>query len=112
MESNSEPGRIQCSRKSYELLQTQLPDLKLLCRGAIHIKGKGRMITYWVNEERSPEMAETKTIEKKGYRVVQIKDEKAAPTSHGNEFRQFLRQGLDPSSSRHSDSSFSRDLEV
>ena len=29
MESNSEPGRIQCSRKSYELLQTQLPDLKL-----------------------------------------------------------------------------------
>ena len=108
MESNSEPGRIQCSRKSYELLQVQLPDLKMRCRGAIFIKGKGRMITYWVNEEQKPEMA----TPKKGYRV-RIADDKTSTTSNsqGNDFRQYLRQNLEHSS-YNSDSTFSRDLGV
>ena len=50
MESNSLPGRIQCSDRSAELLQIQCPELPIASRGKINIKGKGEMHTFWVNE--------------------------------------------------------------
>jgi class 3 adenylate cyclase len=50
MESNSEPGRIHCSERSAKLLQKQAPQIPVKLRGNIDIKGKGEMVTYWVNE--------------------------------------------------------------
>ena len=48
MESNSLPGRIQCSETTANLLRQQAPHMDLKCRGTIPIKGKGEMTTYWV----------------------------------------------------------------
>jgi len=53
MESNSLPGRIQCSDESAALLKLQAPEMPILKRGTIRVKGKGEMRTYWVNEARS-----------------------------------------------------------
>uniref|UniRef100_A0A7S1DAK1 Guanylate cyclase n=1 Tax=Cyclophora tenuis TaxID=216820 RepID=A0A7S1DAK1_CYCTE len=50
MESNSLPGRIQCSDRSAELLMAQSSEIPMASRGKINIKGKGEMYTYWVNE--------------------------------------------------------------
>jgi len=50
MESNSAPGRILCSEQSAMLLGLQCPDIPLLYRGLTAVKGKGDMVTYWVNE--------------------------------------------------------------
>jgi class 3 adenylate cyclase len=51
MESNSLANRIHCSDSSAALLKEQHPNLSLNPRGAIEIKGKGEMETYWVNED-------------------------------------------------------------
>ncbi|CAJ1970313.1 unnamed protein product [Cylindrotheca closterium] len=48
MESNSEKGRIHCSKASAKLLMTQAPEIKVRLRGETEIKGKGKMTTYWV----------------------------------------------------------------
>jgi hypothetical protein len=50
MESNSSPGRILCSEQSAMLLGLQCPDIPLLYRGLTSVKGKGDLVTYWVNE--------------------------------------------------------------
>jgi class 3 adenylate cyclase len=50
MESNSLPGRIQCSARTADIIKTEDPSLPLVARGKIHVKGKGEMFTYWVNE--------------------------------------------------------------
>lgn len=51
MESNSKENRIHCSKSSAELLEVQYPELPLRPRGRIAIKGKGRMETFWVDED-------------------------------------------------------------
>jgi len=51
MESNSLPGRIQCSDRTAELLKKQCPELPIVSRGQIRIKGKGEMLTFWVDEK-------------------------------------------------------------
>ena len=48
MESNSKSGRIHCSERSAKLLQDQAPGILTRCRGEIKVKGKGEMVTYWV----------------------------------------------------------------
>eukprot|EP00980_Cylindrotheca_fusiformis_P000777 scaffold184_cov125-Cylindrotheca_fusiformis.AAC.12 len=48
MESNSEEGRIHCSKASAKQLMNQAPEIPLKLRGETHIKGKGKMVTYWV----------------------------------------------------------------
>lgn len=48
MESNSVVGRVHCTSASAQLLMTQAPDLPVTLRGKIKVKGKGRMVTYWV----------------------------------------------------------------
>ena len=53
MESNSKANRIHCSAISAEILSKQAPTIPLRSRGAIPIKGKGNIHTYWVNEEGS-----------------------------------------------------------
>ena len=50
MESNSLPGRIQCSELSAKLLEQQCPLMPMNPRGEIEVKGKGSMSTVWVNE--------------------------------------------------------------
>lgn len=53
MESNSKVNRIHCSDASAQLLRTQCPYLPLSSRGKIKIKGKGEMVTWWVNDDTS-----------------------------------------------------------
>jgi hypothetical protein len=48
MESNSSPGRIHCSEDSAKLIQDRAPDIDLISRGSIGVKGKGNMHTFWV----------------------------------------------------------------
>jgi len=50
MESNSLPGRIHCSDRAAALLKDQAPNLSILRRGTISVKGKGEMETSWVTE--------------------------------------------------------------
>jgi urea transport system substrate-binding protein len=45
MESHSEVGKIQVTAATYELLKQQFV---LEERGAIEVKGKGQMRTYWL----------------------------------------------------------------
>ena len=91
MESASESGRIQCSRKTAAILRIQMPDLKLVRRGPIHVKGKGTMVTYWVNEDPPVEAPETAAVGEKSVRIAtNIKPKKGS-----DDFRQYLRQQLD-----------------
>ena len=49
MESNSLPGKIQCSERSARLVAKQDPAITIVPRGEISIKGKGTMETFWVD---------------------------------------------------------------
>jgi hypothetical protein len=51
MESNSKVNRIHCSRAAAEILHKQAPEIPCRSRGVIPIKGKGKMKTYWVNDD-------------------------------------------------------------
>ena len=54
MESSSEKNRIHCSKKVAELLHEQgADDESVEPRGAVCIKGKGTMNTYWYNPQQS-----------------------------------------------------------
>ena len=61
MESNSLPGRIQCSAISAKILQDSGSDVAIRERGKIQIKGKGQMETFWIGEDHDfyPEEAST-----------------------------------------------------
>lgn len=50
MESNSAPGRINCSEATANLLK-QCGKFELESRGEIDVKGKGKMNLYWVNSK-------------------------------------------------------------
>ncbi|XP_001509130.2 atrial natriuretic peptide receptor 1-like [Ornithorhynchus anatinus] len=47
MESTSEALKIQCSSSAYQLLE-QIGNYRLVCRGNLQVKGKGEMVTYWL----------------------------------------------------------------
>jgi len=53
MESNSEKNRIHCSELSATLLRKQCPRMRIFPRGAIDVKGKGEMKTFWIHTEGS-----------------------------------------------------------
>lgn len=48
MESTSLPGKIQCSDHSAAFVQRQCPEMLIVSRGPIPIKGKGEMNTFFV----------------------------------------------------------------
>ncbi|NEO85049.1 MAG: adenylate/guanylate cyclase domain-containing protein [Spirulina sp. SIO3F2] len=50
MESQSEPSRIQVTEATYHCLQGQF---ELEKRGIIAVKGRGEMITYWLQDRQS-----------------------------------------------------------
>ena len=60
MESNSKPGRIQCSEVSAAALvkdTSQYNDpYKVVRRGQVKIKGKGEMMLYWVKARGDSEL--------------------------------------------------------
>lgn len=53
MESHGEPGRVQISASTYELIKDEF-----VCepRGPIEVKGKGKMETWFVTSPRSPQL--------------------------------------------------------
>jgi hypothetical protein len=53
MESNSEVLKIHCSEAAAKLVMVQDPSLLLIPRGAIPIKGKSKMNTFWVHDSNS-----------------------------------------------------------
>ncbi|CAH2224178.1 atrial natriuretic peptide receptor 1-like [Pelobates cultripes] len=57
MESTSEALKIQCSSSTHDLLK-QIGGYVLVCRGSLQVKGKGDMVTYWLE-------GKTATITKK-----------------------------------------------
>ena len=60
MESNSESMRIHCSEVSANLLMKQDPEMSVVSRGNIRIKGKGEMHTYWVGDDKeTPNVGQT-----------------------------------------------------
>ncbi|XP_037981746.1 atrial natriuretic peptide receptor 2-like isoform X2 [Motacilla alba alba] len=52
MESTSEALKIQCSSSAYQLLE-QIGEYVLLCRGNLQVKGKGDMVTYWLEGKKA-----------------------------------------------------------
>ncbi|KAJ8262235.1 hypothetical protein GJAV_G00164130 [Gymnothorax javanicus] len=62
MESTSEALKIQCSSSAYYLLE-ELGGYVLQCRGNLQVKGKGDMVTYWL--EGKPAMPVVKEQNKK-----------------------------------------------
>ncbi|CAB0033005.1 unnamed protein product, partial [Trichogramma brassicae] len=61
MESNGEALKIHVSPKTKEILDT-FGTFDLICRGEVALKGKGKMITYWLNGEKvAPEMDNNNT---------------------------------------------------
>lgn len=49
MESNSAANRILCNRETSKILRAQAPELDVTQRGVVNVKGKGDMVTYWVD---------------------------------------------------------------
>jgi hypothetical protein len=45
------PGRIQCTRRTAELIRLQDSTIRLERRGMLEVKGKGAMETFWVHYE-------------------------------------------------------------
>lgn len=53
LESTGVAGRIQCSQASANLLWQQDQHIRITSRGRLEVKGKGKMHTYWVNDDQS-----------------------------------------------------------
>ncbi|MGC9502813.1 adenylate/guanylate cyclase domain-containing protein [Baaleninema sp.] len=70
MESSGEPGRIQLTQATYELLKDNYIFEK---RGTVTVKGKGEMSTYWLKGRK-----ETKSIK------ITARDDYAQPPTHPN----------------------------
>ncbi|XP_009675076.2 atrial natriuretic peptide receptor 2 [Struthio camelus] len=51
-ESTSEALKIQCSSSAYQLLE-QIGEYVLVCRGNLQVKGKGDMVTYWLEGKKA-----------------------------------------------------------
>ncbi|XP_072216534.1 atrial natriuretic peptide receptor 1-like [Excalfactoria chinensis] len=75
MESTSEALKIQCSSNAYQLLE-QIGDYVLICRGNLQVKGKGDMITYWLEGKQA--FATQKTVPNP---AVTLQDPNRAPLS-------------------------------
>ncbi|KAK2824834.1 hypothetical protein Q7C36_018761 [Tachysurus vachellii] len=52
MESTSEALKIQCSSSAFYLLE-EIGGYTLTCRGVLQVKGKGDMVTYWLEGKQS-----------------------------------------------------------
>ncbi|CAJ1963239.1 unnamed protein product [Cylindrotheca closterium] len=50
MESSGAVGRVHCTEECAKRLINDAPDLLVKARGATLIKGRGRMLTYWISE--------------------------------------------------------------
>ncbi|OPJ89209.1 atrial natriuretic peptide receptor 2 [Patagioenas fasciata monilis] len=60
MESTSEALKIQCSSSAYQLLE-QIGEYVLVCRGNLQVKGKGDMVTYWLEGKKASATQKTVT---------------------------------------------------
>ena len=65
MESNSKVNRIHCSKASADLLKEQCPEIPIIYRGKVSVKGKGEMKTFWVNETEEDPQTTLKSLDRK-----------------------------------------------
>ncbi|KAK3519262.1 hypothetical protein QTP70_023123 [Hemibagrus guttatus] len=56
MESTSEALKIQCSSSVFYLLE-EIGGYTLTCRGVLQVKGKGDMVTYWLEGKQSAKVS-------------------------------------------------------
>jgi len=54
MENSGQPGKIQMTLKSYQLLSTQFPEFICSPRGGARLEGIGTLLTYWLDGTESP----------------------------------------------------------
>lgn len=96
MESNSEPNRIHCSQYSYVLLRKQYRELKIALRGRINVKGKGPMVTYWVNEVgESTRRVDVNPASKSLRNIIAQSNSTAAPKSPMKRVINMVRGSLE-----------------
>ncbi|XP_034020171.1 atrial natriuretic peptide receptor 1-like [Thalassophryne amazonica] len=65
MESTSLALKIQCSSGAFYLLE-EIGGYVLTCRGTLQVKGKGDMVTYWLDSKKTGMMAKPVTTETEG----------------------------------------------
>ncbi|XP_072373720.1 atrial natriuretic peptide receptor 1-like [Scyliorhinus torazame] len=69
MESTSQALKIQCSSSTNSLLE-QFGGYVLICRGTLQIKGKGDMVTYWLEGKQSSSSSTSVNTPKKTVSVL------------------------------------------
>lgn len=53
LESTSKPSRIQISKVTHDILE-KFEGFEMELRGAVELRGRGTMVTYWLNEYVQP----------------------------------------------------------
>jgi class 3 adenylate cyclase len=88
MESHGEPFKIHMSSSTAAIIET-FPSFKIEQRGEMDIKGKGKMVTYWLVGEDVPEKQKKVTL---NYRESKRWNRKTVSSARG-EFRHLSRRG-------------------
>lgn len=87
MESTGVPGRIQCTKRAARLLQQQDPRFALVERGAVAVKGRGTMKTYFVEGKASSPNSDVEDLH--------LEDSCSGAQALGNQ-ASFRRKSSDP----------------
>ena len=87
MESHGEPFKIHMSASTANILKT-FPSFKIEQRGELDIKGKGKMVTYWLVGEDVPEKQKKVTL---NYRESKRWNRKTFSSAPG-EFKHLSRR--------------------
>ncbi|CAJ1048421.1 atrial natriuretic peptide receptor 1-like [Xyrichtys novacula] len=76
MESNSLALKIQCSASTFYLLE-EISGYVLECRGTLQVKGKGDMVTYWLEGKKSSYVSKDVSIDAKTNKAVTMETKEA-----------------------------------
>ncbi|KAM9445849.1 atrial natriuretic peptide receptor 1 [Clarias gariepinus] len=85
MESTSEALKIQCSSSAFYLLE-EIGGYTLTCRGVLQVKGKGDMVTYWLEGKQAVKVSKEKKGNKEDKERNQENKEKRADDGDTEQF--------------------------
>jgi len=73
-ESTGEPGKIHCSRVTYEQLKNRgaTSNYDIVERGLVEMKGKGKQLTYWLTGCDTNELVNKEALEKLDAEVKEL----------------------------------------